>query len=550
VTWLKRLAAIIFWFALVHSAHAQSVQQSGNVTPTHLACWTTNGVVQDCGSAFNPYASGIGAIGPVCSLSAGITGPYQQFCLQAGSSGGVLSIQNFGGATAGGISFNVNGVPANFATVPATTTNGDFACFINSTGTLGDCGSSPGTFFTVASGTTTYWVNGNSISTAICGPTGGSTCSAGSDSNNCLSAGASCLTLQHAINLALNSTWQGGNGININLAHNTGTTNYTGQCYQAIPGWTVLTISGDSSSPAAVVMQANNAGVILAVKDACILSISNVKLIDSASNNATNFLSVGVGGPGHVDMSNITFGGMTIGTFIGISYSGATVTINGTNSILGGANAAFSLSNGATLEIDGTFTGANALAWTTGFMVIQNGGSVAAVTTSTFPSASFTANTGPRCLIDGPVAIGVLLDPNTLFPGNSNCSYVGQKVSNVLASSVSLSNTSNYFTGPTVAANDNRGTWLVTGSALVNSTNSANDIFRCKLWDGITIISSTQVFNLNGTAGFDSALSGTITSPAGNLRIDCRDISSTLGSIEANDSGNTHDSVITAVRIY
>jgi hypothetical protein len=140
VTWLKRLAAIIFWFALVHSAHAQSVIQSGNVTPTHLSCWTSGGVIQDCGSAFNPYASGIGAIGPVCSLSAGITGPYQQFCLQAGSGGGVLSIQNFGGATAGGISFTINGTPATFPTVVTPTVSGDLASFNNTIGTLIDSG--------------------------------------------------------------------------------------------------------------------------------------------------------------------------------------------------------------------------------------------------------------------------------------------------------------------------------------------------------------------------------------------------------------------------
>jgi hypothetical protein len=140
VKWLKRLAAIVFWFALVYSAHAQSVIQSGNVTPTHFSCWTSGGVIQDCGSAFNPYASGIGAIGPVCSLSAGITGPYQQFCLQAGTSGGVLSIQNFGGAPAGGISFTINGSPATFPTVVTPTVNGNLAEFNNTTGTLIDSG--------------------------------------------------------------------------------------------------------------------------------------------------------------------------------------------------------------------------------------------------------------------------------------------------------------------------------------------------------------------------------------------------------------------------
>lgn len=142
---MKRLAALIFWFALVYSAHAQSVQQSGTVTPTHLGAWTTSGVLQDAGTAAQPFASTGGVSpGPWCVNSGPVTGPYQAFCLNANTStGGVLSIQNFGGASAGGISFNINGTPTTFPTVITPTTNGDVACFNNTTGTLIDCGSPP-----------------------------------------------------------------------------------------------------------------------------------------------------------------------------------------------------------------------------------------------------------------------------------------------------------------------------------------------------------------------------------------------------------------------
>jgi hypothetical protein len=123
---------------------AQSVQQSGNPTPTHLACWTTTGVIQDCGTPNNPFATTAGFLGgPICVDSASTTGPYQQFCLSALSTGGQLSVQNYGGATAGGISFLINGVAAGLATVNLPTVSGNFACFNNTSGGLTDCGSNP-----------------------------------------------------------------------------------------------------------------------------------------------------------------------------------------------------------------------------------------------------------------------------------------------------------------------------------------------------------------------------------------------------------------------
>lgn len=124
---------------------AQSVQQSGVVTPTHFACWTTGGVIQDCGVAAQPFASTGGVSpGPFCVNSGPVTGPYQSFCLNTNvSTGGILSIQNFGGSAPGGISFNINGTPASFPTVVTPTVATHGACFNNTTGTLIDCGYVP-----------------------------------------------------------------------------------------------------------------------------------------------------------------------------------------------------------------------------------------------------------------------------------------------------------------------------------------------------------------------------------------------------------------------
>jgi len=48
------LCAISLWAA---TTHAQTVQQSGNITQGHSACWAANGVINDCGvPTATPYA--------------------------------------------------------------------------------------------------------------------------------------------------------------------------------------------------------------------------------------------------------------------------------------------------------------------------------------------------------------------------------------------------------------------------------------------------------------------------------------------------------------
>ncbi len=92
-------------------------------------------------------------------------------------------------------------------------------------------------------------------------------------------------------------------------------------------------------------------------------------------------------------------------------------------------------------------------------------------------------------------------------------------LTNSLGADVLLNNTANYFDGPSVAQGTT-GTWFASGTVTVQDTVAAN-IF-CKLWDGTTIISSTAVGD-TATFFISLALSGVITSPAGNLRISCRE---------------------------
>lgn len=107
--------ALVSAVTVVTPVFAQSgsgVKQGGNVTPLHVACWQTNGVIGDCGTAAVPYATTFGTYGSgptFCVNSGPIGAPYNQMCFGATQNGGgVISMYNYGGAT-GGLTFNLNG---------------------------------------------------------------------------------------------------------------------------------------------------------------------------------------------------------------------------------------------------------------------------------------------------------------------------------------------------------------------------------------------------------------------------------------------------------
>lgn len=141
------------FFALIASclpAMAQTgtpTKQSGNVTPTHASCWTTNGIVQDCGTAAIPFLTTIGTVynGPsICAWSALSTAPgSQRICLGATDAGGAqLSVQNFGTDSALPLSFLINGTAYQFPYTiggvvgPNSSVVGDLALWNNTVGSL------------------------------------------------------------------------------------------------------------------------------------------------------------------------------------------------------------------------------------------------------------------------------------------------------------------------------------------------------------------------------------------------------------------------------
>lgn len=117
---------------------------------------------------------------------------------------------------------------------------------------------------------------------------------------------------------------------------------------------------------------------------------------------------------------------------------------------------------------------------------------------------------------------------------------------NSIGADVALNNTSNYFDGPS-AAQGTSGTWFASGTVTITDPTNANTV-QCKLWDGTTVIASTEqrdAIVLNGQA---ISLSGFLASPAANIRISCKS-NTTTAVIAFNKSGNSKDSTITAVRI-
>jgi len=148
---MRFILALLFCLLACGAADAQSgnpTRQSGNVTPGHVTCWTTNGIVQDCSNPSIPFATYFATVGQGPTLCANSSQPssgtYQQICLGVtNSGGGQITVQNYGSAPAEPLTFLVNGVPFTFPGAgagdvagPGAATVGDVALWNNAAGTL------------------------------------------------------------------------------------------------------------------------------------------------------------------------------------------------------------------------------------------------------------------------------------------------------------------------------------------------------------------------------------------------------------------------------
>jgi hypothetical protein len=144
------------------------------------------------------------------------------------------------------------------------------------------------------------------------------------------------------------------------------------------------------------------------------------------------------------------------------------------------------------------------------------------------------------------VACGTGLSGGTITTSGT-CAVNLSALSNSLAAKVAMNNTAAYFDGPSVAQGTS-GTWFASGTitALDAAGIAAVD---CKLWDGTTIIASGRSTIVSVNQQTTISLSGFLVSPAANIKISCRDTTSTTGLIQFNNSGSSKDSTLTAIRI-
>ena len=134
----NRLLVAALALILAGPAAAQ-VRQSGNVTPGHVATWTTTGVIQDAGTSATPAVTTLGLMAsgqtPLCIDNGPITGGYSAFCLGVTATGAYVTLQNFGGGAALPLYFDINGTVTSFASLLNGTTISNDLILSNISGT-------------------------------------------------------------------------------------------------------------------------------------------------------------------------------------------------------------------------------------------------------------------------------------------------------------------------------------------------------------------------------------------------------------------------------
>lgn len=179
---MRKILGLVFAALLASAAHAQSIQQSGSVSPGHVPYWVFNGIQGDGGTASD---SPITSLGVTSNSTAGLcvssgrstAAGRQQLCFGAPlSSNAVISLQNYGTATAQGLDFVINGTTVTIPTggsgtlpsIVTPTIAGQSICANDTIGTLHDCG------FAITAGTANqipYWSSGTALAATSTLPT-------------------------------------------------------------------------------------------------------------------------------------------------------------------------------------------------------------------------------------------------------------------------------------------------------------------------------------------------------------------------------------------
>jgi hypothetical protein len=326
---------------------------------------------------------------------------------------------------------------------------------------------------TKLTGTTNYYVNGNSGSTGACGPTGALTCSAGNDSNNCLTPGTACLTAQHVVNIIIGSTDLNQNLAQINLAHHTGTTNYSFQCEQGpILGNAGFAVLGDSSSPTSVVMTAPNSGNAITTRDLCIVTLKDFKIADQGS--AATAIDVTQGSI--VDMTDIHFGAFnSSANHVTVEGGQAKATFLASNSIDGGAATFLTMFGGGIVDFNNAAVNiGSAVAFNTSTFFASGPAHVYGMSTGTFTGAGVAGTTGTRAIMANGATMKASSGAcNSVWPGNANC-----QITNLAYDDAADATTGNFGTlklnGTDVTSAANMRTYTEQGMVLLSVSNISN----------------------------------------------------------------------------
>ncbi len=315
-----RFKNIIFAaLALVVTPAFAQVKQSGTITAGHATSWTTNGIIQDAGTAGAGAlnALGITASGtPLCINDAPVTGQYHQLCLGANSlGGGLLSYTANGGASNLPFQFLFNGGAVVFnggslALGTLNTTQGSLIIYGGTSGTVTvKTAAVAGTYnwlFPQTAGTTGQPLlsGGGGSSPNTWGNLSGNTSTFATTSGALIST--HCAVFDASGNITDNGQGCGGSGT-VN-AGSAGQYAYYASSTNAVSGSTVLSVTGgnltDTGSFTAVGIVSTGAN-----------TLSPANLNDVLSPTGTGFVTINPSTLGTMD--NMTIGGTTSanGTF-------------------------------------------------------------------------------------------------------------------------------------------------------------------------------------------------------------------------------------------
>ena len=334
-----------------------------------------------------------------------------------------------------------------------------------------------------------FYVNGDSGSAATCGVHGTSaplTCSAGNDSNNCLTPGAACLTSQHVVNLINDSYDSNGFALTINGAHCASSScgiNLSFSCAGAPIGATGFNFVGDYDNPTAVEVFAANSSAAISVNDLCTVSVDSIALADQGSAingvNAKKYAQVdlrSVTVTGTWNTSACIFcssGQSALLNILGVGNGGITNTIASTST-----GQIFQATSGGQIDFAGqTVAIPSAITVGGGQALGQSvGGSIVGISSGTFTGSGVVGTTGLRCVSFD--AYWGNVDPNTVFPGNTNCAMHRTFNSAAIVGPTTGGGTATLFTGSdTIAgksvANGGTGASAAGATAVGNISGAA-----------------------------------------------------------------------------